>query len=112
MNGGQHHTQYEYRVCSARLIAMDERAIKRLLVILAISIIAIFLFKKMMTNSIVNLNKAAAERQKTAAKPPVAQQEASSVSDAAIVVEPPAVSSVGEVSTPQPPAASGVSGAQ
>ena len=112
MNGGQHQTQYEYKVCSAKLIGMDERAIKRLLVILAISIIAIFLFKAMMTNSIANLSKAAADRQKTAAKPPVAQQEVSPVSDAAIVVEPPAVSSVGEVSTPQSPAASGASGAQ
>jgi hypothetical protein len=91
---------------------MDERAVKRLLVILAISIIAIFLFKSMMTNTIVNLNKAAAEKQKDAARPPVVQQDALPVSDVAIVVETPAVSSVGEVSTSEPSAVSSVSGTQ
>ncbi len=91
---------------------MDERAIKRLLVILAISIIAIFLFKAMMTNSIVNLNKAAVEKKQAAVRPPAAQQEEPPVSGAAIVVETSAGSSVGEVSSPEPATASGVSVAQ
>ena len=91
---------------------MDERAIKRLLVILAISIIAIFLFKAMMTNSIVNLNKAAVEKKQVAVRPPAAQQEEPPVSGAAIVVETSAGSSVGEVSSPEPATASGVSVAQ
>jgi hypothetical protein len=91
---------------------MDERAIKRLLVILAVSIIAIFLFKAMMTNTFVNLNKAAAEKQQAAAIPPAAQQEEIPVSDAAVVIEAPAASSVGEAPIQEPSAQSGVSGAQ
>jgi hypothetical protein len=91
---------------------MDERAIKRLLVILAVSIIAIFLFKAMMIKSIGNLGKAAAEKKHAAAMPPVAQQEATPASDAAIVVQTPVVSSVGEVPASEPLAASGASGAQ
>jgi hypothetical protein len=91
---------------------MDERAIKRLLVIFAVSIIAIFIFKAMMTNSIVNLNKAAAEKQKAAAKPSVVQPEPPPVSDVVNVIETPAASSAGEVSTPEPVAVSAVSGAQ
>ncbi|MFZ2163661.1 MAG: hypothetical protein WAW02_15725 [Sideroxyarcus sp.] len=91
---------------------MDERAIKRLLVILAISIIAIFLFKAMMTNTFVNLNKAAAEKQQAAAIPPAAQQEEIPVSDVAVVIEAPAASSVGEAQSQEPSAQSGVSGVQ
>ena len=88
---------------------MDERSIKRLLIILAVSIIAIFVFKAMMTNTIANLNKAAAEKKQAAARPPVSQQDAAPVSDAAIVIETPAVSSTSGVMTPEPSAASGVS---
>lgn len=84
---------------SARLTVMDERAIKRLLIILAVSLVAIFLFKSMMTSTIVNLNKAAAEK-KVAARPPVAQPEVPAVSDAAVVT------------TPESSAASGANGAQ
>lgn len=91
---------------------MEERAIKRLLVILAVSIIAIFLFKAMLTNSIVNLNKAVVEKKKAVAKAPVSQQEPPTVSDAAIVVEPPAVSSASEASMPEASAVSGVGGTQ
>lgn len=88
---------------------MDERSIKRLLIILAVSIIAIFVFKAMMTNTIVNLNKAAAERRQAAIRPPVSQLEAVPVSDGAIVVETPAVSSTSGVMTAEPSAASAVS---
>ena len=91
---------------------MDERAIKRLLVILAVSIIALFLFKAMMIKSIGNLGKAAAEKKHAAAVPPVAQPEAPPACDTAIVVKTPAVSSVGEVSAPESASASAVSGAQ
>jgi hypothetical protein len=91
---------------------MDERAIKRLLVILAVSIIALFLFKAMMIKSIGNLGKAAAEKKHAAAVPPVAQPEAPPASDTANVVKTLAVSSVGEVSAPESASASAVSGAQ
>jgi len=91
---------------------MDERAIKRLLVILAVSIITIFIFKAMMTSTFVNLNKAVFEKPKAAADPPAAQQEALAVSDAAIVIESPAVSPAGEVQTGEPSAVSGVDRAQ
>ena len=111
MNGGQHHTQYEYNVRSARLIAMDERAIKRLLVILAVSIVVVFLFKAMMTSTIGNLSKAAAEK-KAAARPPVAQPEISAVSDAAIVIVTPAAPPTAGVAMPELSAASSASGAQ
>jgi hypothetical protein len=91
---------------------MDERAIKRLLVILAVSIIAIFLFKAMMTRSISTLGKVAAEKQQASATSPAVQQEAPPASDSATVVGNPAASSVGEVSAPESTSASAVSGAQ
>jgi hypothetical protein len=85
---------------------MDERAIKRLLVIVAVSIIAIMLFKAMMSNTIVNLNRAAAEKKH--ASPSAAQQEVTPVSDTAIIVETPAASAAGEAAPLDVPAASGV----
>jgi hypothetical protein len=89
---------------------MDERALKRLLVIVAISIIAIMLFKTMMSNTIVNLNRAAAE--KKLASPPATQQEAMPVSDAVIVVETPVASAVGEITPLEVPVVSGVNEAR
>jgi len=89
---------------------MDERALKRLLVIVAISIIAIMLFKAMMSNTIVNLNRAAAE--KKLAAPPAAQEEVTPVSDAVIVVETPVASAVGEITPLEVPAVSGVNEAR
>jgi hypothetical protein len=86
---------------------MDERAIKRLLVIVVISIVAIMLFKTMMSNTIVNLNRVAAEK-KQAAKPFAAQEEAMPASDAANIGETPAASTTGEAATPEVPAASRV----
>ena len=89
---------------------MDERALKRLLVIIAISIIAILLFKAMMSNTIVNLNRVAAEKKQ--ASPPATQQEAMPVSDAAIIAETPAASAAGEAAPLDVPAASGVNEAR
>jgi hypothetical protein len=48
-------------VSFAKLILMDKRAIKRLLVIVAVSIVIIVIFKTMMSKAIINLGKAAAE---------------------------------------------------
>jgi hypothetical protein len=91
---------------------MDERAIKRLLVILAASIVAIFIFKAMMTNTIVKLNKAAEEKQQAAEKPAVVQMETNPVPDAAPVDDLPPVSSVIDAPTQETQTVSGVSGAQ
>ncbi len=83
------------QVGSAKLVAMDERALKRLLIIVVASIIAIFLFKAMMSNTIVNLNRAAAEKKQAAVNKPAGKQEASSASDEG-VDESSAASAVGE----------------
>lgn len=82
---------------------MDERAIKRLLVIVGISLIAIVLFKTMMTRTIVNLNKVAAEKNQSTAAASVPP-----ASDTAIVIESPAASSAADIATLEPSAASGV----
>jgi hypothetical protein len=89
---------------------MDERALKRLLVIVALSLIAILLFKAMMSNTIVNLNRAAAEKKLVA--PPAAQEEVTPVSDAVIVVETPVASAVGEINPLEVPVVSGVNEAR
>jgi hypothetical protein len=81
---------------------MDERAIKRLLVIVAISIIVIMLFKTMMTRTIVNLNQAVAEKRRAAARPPVALPETTPASDSASVTTMPAASAVFEDTKPAP----------
>jgi hypothetical protein len=81
---------------------MDERAIKRLLVIVAISIIAIMLFKTMMTRTIVTLNQAAVEKKRAAASPRVALPETIPASDAASIINTPAVSAVVEDAKPAP----------
>jgi hypothetical protein len=70
---------------------MDERAIKRLLVMVALSLIAIWIFKSMMSKTIVNLNKAAIEKKQAAV--PAQQQEVYPASDEAII-EAPAASAV------------------
>jgi len=48
---------------------MDERAIKRLLIIVAASLVAIFVLKSAMYRTIVNLNRIAAERKQTGTRP-------------------------------------------
>ena len=88
---------------------MDERAIKRLLIILAASLIAIWIFKTMLSKTIVNLNKAAVEK-KQATKLPATQEATPPFFDAtAIVPETPAASAVGAVTMMEPSAASSVS---
>lgn len=91
---------------------MNERAIKRLLVILAVSIVAIFIFKAMMTNTIAKLSKAADEKQQAVAKPAVVQMETNPVPDAAPVDDLSPVSSVIDAPTLETQSASGASGAQ
>ncbi len=88
---------------------MDERAIKRLLIIFAASLIAIWVFKSMMSKTIINLNKAAAEKKQAVPQPPAGQEAATPPSDAVAIVETPAASTVGEVTTLESPVASGVS---
>jgi hypothetical protein len=54
---------------------MDERTLKRLLIMVAVSIIAIVLFKTMLVKTAVKVNKAIVEKkQATSAKPPAEQQ--------------------------------------
>jgi hypothetical protein len=90
---------------------MDERAIKRLLIIFAASLIAIFVFKTMLSKTIVNLNKAAAEK-KQATKPSAAREVVTPPSDSAAIIETPAASTADEVPTQGLSAASGVGEAQ
>jgi hypothetical protein len=75
---------------------MDERALKRLLVIVAVSIISIFVFKSMMVKTAVNLNKVAVEKKQAAATTSAQQQDTTAVSDVAATLESPAASGVGE----------------
>jgi len=80
--------------CSARLTAMDERTIKRLLVIVGVSLIVIVLFKTMMTKTIINLNRVAAEKNQSTTVTTGAGQAADS--GTTITLETPAASPVGE----------------
>lgn len=84
---------------------MDERALKRLLIVVVVSIIAIFVFKAMMSRTIVNLSRAASEKTQAAIKAPAGEQEALSVADDTIAIEPSAASAVVEDVTPEPPPA-------
>jgi hypothetical protein len=69
---------------------MDERALKRLLLILVASIIVIMLAKFMLSKTLTNLNKAAVEKKQTAARqqtPPQADRvPASELSEPASAV--------------------------
>lgn len=85
---------------------MDERAIKRLLIMVVVSIIAILVFKKILTKTAINVNKAVVEKKQAAsAKPPTVQQ-APSPSPAPAIIESPAASSVTEATTMDTPASS------
>lgn len=108
----QLHTQFAPWVCSARLITMNERAIKRLLIIFAVSLIAIFLVKTVISKTIINLNKVAAEKKQETIKPPAELQTAATSSDAAIIPETPAASTVVEAAPLEPGYSSGVSEAR
>lgn len=84
---------------------MDERALKRLLIVVAVSIIAIFAFKAMMSRTIVNLGKAAADKKQAAIKTPAVQQEASPADEDTNAGEPSAASAVAEGATLESPSA-------
>lgn len=91
---------------------MHERAIKRLLVIFAVSLVAIMLFKTMMSRTIINLSMVAAEKKQAAAKLSAEQKAATAASDAAIIIETPATSAVAEGGALESSAVSGVSEAR
>lgn len=86
---------------------MDERAIKRLLVIVALSIIAIFIFRSMMLKTVTRLNSAAAMKKQAAAPAPAPQQEETPVAEISNAIE--AASAPAEAASLEPAAASGVS---
>lgn len=84
---------------------MDERALKRLLAIVAASLIAIWLFKSMMSRTIVNLNKVAVEKKQAAVRLSAERQAAIPVSGAATTFDESAASAVGETAVPESTAA-------
>lgn len=88
---------------------MDERAIKRLLIILVASIIAIVLLKLGLTKTYTTLNRAAAEKKQAAAATSSAMQPAPVPPATAEIIETPATSSPGETTTADLPASSSVS---
>lgn len=87
---------------------MDERTLKRLLIIVAASILLIWAFKTMMLKTAVSLNKVAAEKKQATTTTPVSHQDAVPASDVANGVETLAASAPGEVATLEVTAASGV----
>lgn len=90
---------------------MDERTIKRLLIILVVSIIAVVLLKMGLIRTYATLSKAAVEKKQAAAKPS-APVQAPTFPAAAEIIEPPAASSVDQANTADLPASSGVSEAR
>lgn len=87
---------------------MDERTLKRLLIIVAASIMIIWAFKSMMLKTAVSLNKVAAEKKQAAAATPAPQQDSTPEADVMNVMETPAASAPGDVATLELPTASGV----
>ena len=87
---------------------MDERTIKRLLIILAISIIAIVVIKVMLTKTYTKLSDAAVAKKQAAEAAKSSTQEP----PATETIDIPAASSAGEVTTQDSPAASAVSEAR
>lgn len=94
--------------CSAKLIYMEERAIKRLLIIFVISLIVIFIVKKIISRTIVDLNRIVAEKKQAAAKPPAVPQATPITSEPAMIFETPPVSTLGEATPLESPSVSGV----
>lgn len=79
---------------------MNERAIKRLLFIVAASIVVIFLFKVVLTKTIAGLNKVAADKKQAAVvKTPASQQGPAPLVDTGAAIEAPATSSVDMTTT-------------
>jgi hypothetical protein len=87
---------------------MDERTLKRLLIIVAASILIIWAFKTMMLKTAVSLNKVAAEKKQAVTTTPVPPQDVAPAPDVANAIETPAASAPGEVATLEMTAASGV----
>ena len=86
---------------------MEERTIKRLLIILAASIIVIMLIKVGLTRTYTTLNKVVAEKkQAEAARLPAPQQAPPAVAE---TTETPATSSYPEAAASEAPATSSVS---
>jgi|GEM_PF-3806927 hypothetical protein len=86
---------------------MDESRIKRLLIILAISIIAILLIKVALTKTYSQLNNASVAKKQAAEAAKASTQE--QIPAASEIAETPAALSVGEVTTQNSPPASAVS---
>lgn len=85
-------------------MAVNERAIKRLLFIIAASLVAIFFFKTVLIKTITGMKKAAADKQ-TAAKLPTSRQASPDTpSNASTVIEAPAASAVDAAKTQDSPA--------
>lgn len=87
---------------------MDERTIKRLLVILAASILAIVLIKVALIKTFTTLNKAAAVKKQTAAVNSTATQRATTPPAVLEKIETPVASGVGDTTTVASPASPSV----
>lgn len=74
---------------------MDERTVKRLLIILAASILAVVLIKVALIKTYTTLNKAAAEKKPTASVSSTAPQPAATPPAVLEKIETPAASGVG-----------------
>ena len=82
---------------------MEERVIKRLLIILAVSIIAIIVIKVMLTKTYSNLNDAVVAKKQAAEAAKAATQEQTSATE---VIDTHVASGVGETITAEMPASS------
>lgn len=71
---------------------MEERNLKRLVIIVAISLIAIFIFKSMMSKTITNMGRVAAEKKQAADALRAQQQAEAAAREAAVVMDASAVS--------------------
>lgn len=87
---------------------MNERAIKRLLVIFVISLVAIFMVKKIISRTVINMNRIVAEKKQFAARSRTLQQMPQITSDAAVILDTPSVSKAEEAVPLEPPPVSGV----
>lgn len=87
---------------------MNERTLKRLLIIVVASILIILAFKSMMLKTAVSLNKVVVDKKQTSATTPTPQPDAIPLPDVLNVIEIPPVSAptVGEAM--ELPVASGV----
>jgi len=88
---------------------MEERAIKRLLVILGLSIVAILIFKSIMLKTATKASKIAIEKQQAVAARQAAEQQAATQPVPAAYEPPAAPATAATMDAPVPsPAASGV----